>query len=363
MLLTVFLSSPCFAKDIFVRMYLPKKHFSSSPKAYEEVFTSLYSNGFIAVSGNFGKMQALPSQIKEGHFSISTFGGMTSVPNYVKEALEVGKRGDMKFVEWDFIVPEDYHHSDKIVAYPKSVEELYAKIEESMSYELETTEILKQPEIIYQAGSSYVPFYQGHLPLDIITKFGPNGGGGGGPYKAQFFSWKQGAMSGELIQEFVEAVEDSYGGKVEIIPFYMNEDFNSPDMVSHFHQQRVVSERELEAIKAEYGGVPQMFLNGIKEGETVFDPKFSVANTLENHRAVAEELARGGVVGFNMEAPEVSAFKYEGWAAYVNSRIKEAGGYGLSGFSHAIKDYSSMKGMMIIGPNGGGGGGPYMIGQ
>ena len=35
----------------------------------------------------------------------------------------------------------------------------------------------------------------------------------------------------------------------------------------------------------------------MKEGKAVFDPKFSIANTLENHRVFAEELAKGRVAG------------------------------------------------------------------
>ena len=68
-----------------------------------------------------------------------------------------------------------------------------------------------QSEIAYQVDSSDMSFYQGSLPLGEITKFGPNGGGRARAYRMQFFSWEQGAISQEQIQQLIEAIKEKYG--------------------------------------------------------------------------------------------------------------------------------------------------------
>ena len=360
MLLAGFLSSPCFAKKLVFKAV--HSSFFSSPDASGKVFTDWDSNGVVTVSGDFGKIYALPAQVTKGHISITAGGKIVSIPSSMKDvAEEVKKTGTIKVVEWDFIVPEGYHNEEETIIHPKSFAELYAQGQEAIKYELETEEMPEPAKIIYQVGSLGMPFYQEHLPLSAITKSGPNGGGGAGAYKAQFFSWGQGAMSQEQIQEFVKAMEDSYGGEIEITPFY----FNSPAVASQF-QQRVLSERELEAI--EKGFVDdsvslKMFYNRIKEGKAEFDPNFSVAKIWADNEDYAEELANGGVVGFKMEVPVVSALGYRDWTIYGNNETRKVKEYGLEIFSHQIKDYSSMKGMMLIGPNGGGGAGAYMLGN
>lgn len=216
-LLTVFLSSPCFAEKWVFRA---DPNLLSSFDAYEKGFADEYSDGVVAVSGDFGKIHAFPAQVIKGHISIAEGGEIVTTLSPIDIIEKDAKKAEaIQFVEWNFTIPENYHEKG-IFTHPKSFAELSAQGQKAIKYELETEETPEIGEIIYQAGSFGMPFYQGILPLGAVTKSGPNGGGGAGAYKAQFFSWEQGAMSQELIQQFVEAMEEESGGKIEVVPFY-----------------------------------------------------------------------------------------------------------------------------------------------
>ena len=64
-----------------------------------------------------------------------------------------------------------------------------------------------------------------------------------------------------------------------------------------------------------------------------------------------------------VKVPENSFFGLGGLTVYENIGINKNGEYDDSGMFSYKKDYSSMEGMMLIGPNGGSGAGAYMIGQ
>ena len=213
-------------------------------------------------------------------------------------------------------------------------------------------------EIAYHPGFVEMPFgAKGYLPLKEMINSGPNGGGGAGVYQAQFFLWEQGSVSDEQIQQVAETM----GAKVEVVPLYSGEGFNPADAVQYY-QKRVLSESMIKSIK-----------------ESIENPTLenSIAYTLQKQLETAEILV--GVAGAfsddstlaNVEDTEKdfavikglgsSSFGLDTWSGY--GKIDAVKEYGISGFSSGIEDYSSMKGLMLIGPNGGGGAGAYMIQQ
>jgi len=182
-LLTVFLSSPCFAEKL---VFKADPNFLSSLAAYEKGFSDEASNWVVAVSGDFGNMHILPAQVTKGHISIAEGGEIVTTlsPTAIIEK-DAKKAEAIKFVEWNFTVPENYHNEKGIVTHPQSFAELSAQGQKAIKYKLETEETPEIGEIIYQAGSFGMPFYQGTLPLGAVTKSGPNGGGGAGAYMIQ----------------------------------------------------------------------------------------------------------------------------------------------------------------------------------
>ena len=198
---------------------------------------------------------------------------------------------------------------------------------------------------------------KGYLPSKELIKSGPNGGGGAGAYQAQFFLWEQGSVSEEQIQRIAEAM----GARVKVVPLYSGKGFNFPDSVQ-YHNKRILSEDVIEFIKGSMGNptledsVAYQLQEQLETAETLFGVAraFSGYSSLANVEDTEKDFAVIKGLGS-------SSFGLDTWSAYGKAdAVKE---YGISGFSSGIEDYSSMKGLMLIGPNGGGGAGAYMIGQ
>jgi len=75
-LLTVFLSSPCFAEKLVFRA---DPNFLSSLDVYEKGFSDEASNWVVAVSGDFGNIRILPAQVTKGHISIAEWGEIVTI--------------------------------------------------------------------------------------------------------------------------------------------------------------------------------------------------------------------------------------------------------------------------------------------
>ena len=246
----------------------------------------------------------------------------------------------------------DYSEKGKLITQVKPVVKLHQGEQEWRRLIIKATEEWGNSEIAYHPGFAETSFgAKDYLPEKEMIKSGPNGGGGGA-YQAQLFLWEPGSISEEQIQQIAKAME----GKVEIVPLYSVEGFNPSDAVQ-YDKKRVLSESMIKSIK-----------------ESIENP--TLEYQLQEHLTAAETLA--GVAGdfsdysslANVEDTEKgiayigglgnSPFGLDTWSAYGKAdAIKK---YGISGFSSEIEDYSSMKGLMLIGPNGGGGAGAYMIG-
>ena len=87
--------------------------------------------------------------------------------------METEETEAVKFVEWNFIVPEDYHNEKGIVTHTESFGELYAQEQQGKKYVFDVGEMPEKPELTYQFDSL-------DMPLNAIITSGPNGGGG--PY-------------------------------------------------------------------------------------------------------------------------------------------------------------------------------------
>ena len=190
-----------------------------------------------------------------------------------------------------------------------------------------------------------------------MIQFGPNGGGGGGPYQAQLFLWDQGSVSEEQLQQIVGVMES----KGKVMPLYSAEEFNFTDTVQYY-QNRVLSGDMIEFIKDSIENPTLEDSLVYQQQEQLEMPEtltgvaraFSDYSLLENGGYTEKGLAVIKELGN-------SSFSFDALTAYGKTDVMK--GYGLSGASYRIKDYSSMKGLMLIGPNGGGGAGAYMIQQ
>ena len=186
-----------------------------------------------------------------------------------------------------------------------------------------------------------------------MIQFGPNGGGGAGSYQAQLFLWEQDSISEEQLQQIVRAMES----KGKVMPLYSAEEFNFTDAVQYY-QNGVLSESMMKSIKESI------------ENPTLED---SLAYQLQEQLEMPETLT-----GVAKAFSDYSSLENGGYTEKGVAVIKEFGDspfgldalttygkadamkeYGLSGFSSGIEDYSSIKGLMLIGPNGGGGAGSY----
>ena len=354
-LLTVFLSSPCFAEEWVIKV----NHLGWGANAQGKGLTLPLEeiNELVTASGKI-EIHPMSAQIEDSQVIITTAGGGAFFyPDYVKAIKETGEEGTAN-LEWQFVFSGDYTEKGKFITQVKPVVRLHQGEQEGEKLIIKAMETWGNSEIVYHSGFAEVPFgAKGYLPSKEVIKSGPNGGGGAGAYQAQFFLWEKGSVSEEQLQQIAEAI----GAKVEVVPLYSREGFNSADAVK-YHNKRLLSEDMIE------------FIKGTMENPTLED---SVAYQLQEQLETAEILV-GVARAFsdysslaNVEDAEKdfavikglgsSSFGLDTWSAY--GEVDVVKDYGISGFFYGIEDYSSMKGMMLIGPNGGGGAGAYIIGN
>ena len=176
MLLTVFLSSPCFAQKLVFKANQPG--FLSSINSHKQIFSAKDFEELIA-GYKSGEMHTLSDQMEEGQIIITTAGGTLSFPHSLKKITEEAEKAGIVQFQWNFVVPENYYPSKGVVTHPKSFAELYAERHEGIKYAPEVAKkIWERPDITYQSGFSDTPFYgtQGYLPLNGVKAAGPNGG-------------------------------------------------------------------------------------------------------------------------------------------------------------------------------------------
>ena len=356
-LLIVFLSSPCFAEEWVIKV----NHLGWGANAQGKELTLPLEeiNELVTASGKI-EIHPMSDQIEDSQIIITTAaGGAFFYPDYLKAIKETGEE-DTARLERQFVFSEDYTERGKFITQVKPVVKLHQWEQEGGKLIIKATEEWDNSEIVYHSGFAKVPFgAKGYLPSKEMIKSGPNGGGGAGAYQAQFFLWEKGSVSEEQLQQIAEAM----GAKVEVVPLYSREGFNFPDAVKvKYHNKRVLSEDMIEFIKGSIenstleDSVAYQLQEQLETAETLVGVArvFSDYSFLEN----GEDTERG--IAY-IKGLGSSSYGLDTWSDYGKvDAVKE---YRISGFSSGIEDYSSMKGLMLIGPNGGGGAGSYMLEQ
>ena len=350
-LLTVFLSSPCFSEEWVVKL----KHLDWGANAQgrgltlpvEEINELVTAVGMIEIHPMFAQME-------DSLVTIAEMEGAFFYPDDLP-AIKKTSREDISQSDWQFVFSGDYGEEGKFITQVKPFVRLKKMEQEGIKSIAQAGAEWGNPEIVYPSGFAGIPFGASSYlsSKGSLAKFGPNGGGGAGAYQAQFFLWEQGSVSEEQIQQIISAMREG----VKVIPLYPEEGFNSADIVQ-YHNKRVLSEDVVEFIKGTMknptleNGIAYQLQEQLGPAETLVGVRaFSDYSLLENGEDTEKRFAVIKGLGN-------SSFGLDTWSVYGEAdTVKE---YGMRGFSSGIKDYSSMKGMMLIGPNGGGGAGAYI---
>ena len=352
-LLTVFLSSPCFAEEWVVKL----KHLDWVANAQGRGLTLPVEKINELVTA-FGMIEIHPfsAQTEDSQVTITTIARTFFYPDDLQAIKKAGEE-DIAQSDWQFVFSEDYSEEGKFITHVKPFVKLQKVEQEVIKSIAQAGAEWGNSEIAYHSGFAGIPFWaNSYLSSKGLAKFGPNGGGGAGAYQAQLFLWEQGSVSEEQIQQIVSAM----GDRVKVIPLYSEEGFNSADAVK-YHNKRVLSEDMIKFIKGTMenstlkNSVAYKLQEQLEPAETLVGiaRAFSDYSLLENKENTEKVIAI-------IEGLGGSSFGLDTWSVYGEADTMKK--YGMRGFSSVIKDYSSMKGMMLIGPNGGGGAGAYMIG-
>ena len=354
-LLTVFLSSPCFSEEWVIKV----KHLGWGANAQVKGLTLPLEeiNELVTASGKI-EIHPMSAQREDSWDTITTAaGGAFFYPDYLKAKKVTGEE-DTPHLEWQFVLSGDYNEKGKFITQVKPVIKLHQAEQEGRKLIIKRMEEWGNSDIVYHSGFAEMPFgAKDYLPEKELIKSGPNGGGGAGAYQAQFFLWEQGSVSEEQMQRIAEAM----GAEIEVVPLYSGKGFNSADIVQ-YNKKRILSEDAIEFIKGtiENPTLEDSVAYKLQEQLEAAETFVSVVNAFSNYSLLENEEDTEKRMAY-IEGLGSSSFGLDTWSGY--GKADAVKGYGISGFSSGIEDYSSMKGLMLIGPNGGGGAGAYMIRQ